>query len=681
MTALIDFVDDQTTIVTVNRRLARVLLTGHGEGAVARGKTVWRTPDVLPYAAFVRRAWRHIRDTAQTPQPALLSDAQERLTWESVIRAGAVSGAGEDEFSAGIAARQAQAAFALMNGWHLDVDDVEFGRNEDSRAFRVWVRAFVQRCADGRWIDAGRAANLLAGAGASLIDTCGKRVVFAGFEVLTPQQRALIDACGVGAEVIVHEPEGTRGDVRRYGFDDVTTELTHIARWARALLGSDSANRVGVIVPDLHLVRARVERIFEEELCPGSAMPGAANNPRPFNLSLGAPLSKVAVIGDALLALELGRERFSLEAVGRLLRSPYLRGAVSSLGDRARLDARLRDIGEVEISLDTLMARAAQSELHDCLSQLKSMMLGAGSRKPLFDWPGFFSGWLQCLGWPGDRGLDSNEFQAVEAFRGLLDEIARCGVVSAPQSFAQAHGLLRRFADEQIFQPRGQPAPIQIVGALEATGQQFSHLWICGLIDSAWPPAPDPNPFLPVTLQRRAGIPQSTPETQLVLARKRLDAWLESAPTVVLSYPLVEGDEALRASPLIASVPESPAASLETLPESGFTTRLAASVPGVEWCADHRGPPFSAAENIHAGAAVFADQAACPFRAFARHRLQATSVAAAASSLDARVRGILVHRVLFDFWSRVQSREQLLSLSDSELQERIGQSVDRAIEQ
>jgi probable DNA repair protein len=680
MAALIDFVDERTTIVTVNQRLARGLLTAYGERAMAGGRTAWRTPDVLPYAAFIRRAWGHLRAPSGA-RHALLSDAQERLTWEAVIRAGPLPAADDGGFSTGIAARQAQAAFALLNAWRLDLDHAEFGRNEDSRAFRAWARVFVQRCDDGHWIDAGRAANALADAAPSVAETCAGRIVFAGFEVLTAQHRNFMDALrAAGADVIVAEAHGARGDVERYVFDDITGELTAAAGWARATLASDAEIRIGVIVPDLHLIRDKVERIFEEALCPGRAMPGAPADPRPFNLSLGAPLSRVTVIGDALLALELGRERFALESVGRLLRSPYLRGAGKSLGERARLDARLRDIGEAEISLETLIVRAAQTELHDPLRGLQSLKAQASKCKPLAGWSRFFTEWLQCLGWPGDRGLDSDEFQAVEAFHGLLDEVARCGGVAEPQAFARAHALLRRFADEQIFQPRGLPAPVQIVGALEATGQHFDGLWVCALTDGVWPPPPDPNPFLPVTLQRRAGIPQSSPETQLALARERLDAWFRSAPRIIVSHARMEGDEPLRASPLIASLPESSPADLDAFAAAGFTAQLANSAAELERLSDAAGPAFPAGETVHAGAAVFSDQAACPFRAFAHHRLGAASVAAAASPFDARVRGILVHRVLFDFWSEIRSQQQLLALSAGDLQRRIGKAVDRAIE-
>lgn len=678
MPELVELVDQRTTVVTVNRRLARALLGAYAERAAEEGRAVWRTPDVLPFQAFISRAWNEFRDGAD-PGASLLSDSQERLFWEAVIReTGAPELDGEPVAPA--AARRARDAFALMNAWNIDPEHPDFSRNDDTRAFRAWVRAFVQRCADGHWIDAGRAANALARSGPDLARSCNPRVVFAGFEILTPQQEALRAALrDAGKEAVVHRDTRVAGTVHRFVFHDPDEELATVARWARARLDADPVGTVGIIVPDLHLVRARVERIFEEELCPGRAMPGAAGGTRPFNLSLGTPLSRVTVIGDALLALELGRDRFGLDVIGRLLRSPYIGGSGEALGPRARFDARLRDIGEAEISLETLAARASGEEIRDVLEGLLARKGGAMRRMLLAEWSGFVSAWLNALGWPGGRSLDSGEYQAVDAFRGLLDDMARCAVVSSPQTFAQACALLRRFADEQIFQPRTDPAPVQIVGALEASGQRFSRLWVCGLADGAWPPPPEPSPFLPLSLQRRAGIPQAAPETQLALARERLSAWMAAAPAVILSHADFDGDEPLRPSPLVVSFPPADPAALGDLPSSSFTARLAGARPALERLTDTHAPALSAGHGVHAGAQLFRDQAACPFRAVAHHRLGAESVAAAVSALDPRVRGNLAHRALARFWSELTGHRELMQLDAGSLGQRIESAVEDAI--
>ena len=678
--SLLELIDGDTTTITVNRRLARALLQAYGEKEAAAGRSAWRTPDVLPYAAFLRRAWQRHRAVSARPLPALLSDAQERLLWEAVIREQAMRDGTGGTFSESAAARQAQQAFALLNTWALDLQSPVFGRNEDTRAFRSWARAFIQRSADARWIDASRAVSALLDADAFADGARPERIILAGFDMLTPQQQGVLAASrAAGVDVVRPPAPSAHGDVTRYAFADFDAELTAVARWARGCLDGGQAGTIGVIVPDLHLLRGAVERIFEAQLCPGSAVPGAVTAQRPFNVSLGAPLSRITVVGEALLALELGRRRVALETVGRLLRSPYLGGGDQTLGQRARLDARLRDIGEAEISLETLCTRAARSDLGEALRSLLALRADAPARQAPGAWSGFFSDWLRCLGWPGVRPLDSHEYQAVDAFHALLDELARCGGVASSQTFAQALSLLSRFADEHIFQPRREPAPIQIVGSLEAAEQEFSHLWVCGLRDGVWPPAASPHPFLPTDLQRDAGIPQAAPETQLALARARLSAWLGAAPAVVLSHAEFDGDEALRASPMLAEFPSAEPADLAIFEDADYTRQLADSGAVAEQLTDPRGPRFGAGGTTSAGVAVLKDQAACPMRAFACHRLGASAVKAAVSSLDPRVRGNLVHRVLSDLWSDINGHGQLSGMPAAELRERIEAAVDAAL--
>ena len=81
-------------------------------------------------------------------------------------------------------------------------------------------------------------------------------------------------------------------------------------------------------------------------------------------------------------------------------------------------------------------------------------------------------------------------------------------------------------------------------------------MWIAGLHAGVWPEAPRPNPFLPLALQRAAGMPHSSPERELSYARRITARLLDSAPEVVCSYPLFSGEEKLWVSPLIEALPE-----------------------------------------------------------------------------------------------------------------------------
>lgn len=683
MHALLELLDDDTTLITVNRRLARALTDAYAERRIAAGERVWRTPDVIPFSAWVERSFRSSSEHANKADPLLLRPAQERMLWEQVIRQHAPPGDEQEvPLAAAAAARRAQDAHALVNAWNISLEAPEFGFSAESRAFRAWARAFDAQCRDAGWIDPVRAADALADHARLASSSRRRRAVFAGFDTLTPQLQAIRSALvRCGTEIADAAPRQRKGRLSYRAFDDPVCELRAAALWARRGSSEAPRSRIGIVVPELHRMRPTVERIFDELLSPGAVAPGRIAGARPFNLSYGEPLSRSTVIGDALIALKLAGGRVELAEAGRLLRSPYIAGGISGAGARARVDADMRDAGEPEVSLDRLAVRSARdpglsASLRDLLIQRSRVR----HRQPLRSWSAFFSGWLSRLGWPGERSLDSMEFQAQEAFRGLLDELAGMGAVTEPMGLDRALSLLVALADEHLFQPRSTAVPVQILGVLETAGLHFDRLWVSGLHDGIWPPAPEPDPLVPVSLQRRARVPAASPEGQLVLANRRLEGWLQAADRVLLSYPRYERDEPLRASPLTGGTEFEHEPADDELRPVEFSRHLNREAVVLEVVHDERAPRLAETRITRGGAAVLRDQAACPFRAFARWRLDAKGVPVAASPLDARIRGNLVHAVLNDLWSGLRTQATLNALSSEELSERVSAAVDRALE-
>lgn len=79
------------------------------------------------------------------------------------------------------------------------------------------------------------------------------------------------------------------------------------------------------------------------------------------------------------------------------------------------------------------------------------------------------------------------------------------------------------------------------------------------------------------------------------------------------------------------------------------------------------------------GNRLFKLQAACPFLAFAELRLGASSLGKIQIGLNARVRGILLHRVMEMIWAGLGSSVALAALSDSELHVLAGDRINEAI--
>jgi probable DNA repair protein len=285
---------------------------------------------------------------------------------------------------------------------------------------------------------------------------------------------------------------------------------------------------------------------------------------------------------------------------------------------------------------------------------------------------------LAAMGWPGERALDSEEFQTVEAWRGLLTGLAHLDLVHGAVGFDSVRAMVRRLATQRLFQPQSPPVPVQVLGVLESAGLEFDHLWVMGLHAEAWPRAAHPNPLLPIELQRRLGIPGGCPEWELGFAQRMREGWRRAAPRVLFSYPQAEDDRALLPSPLLAGLPRTP----DPLDGAGAAPGLREVVRAacrLEEIEDIQGQALPAGVAFSGGARLIQDQAACPFRAFAVHRLGARSLEQAHEGLDARERGNLLHGALAALWEGLHDSDTLLSSEDAGLRERAAQAVEHAL--
>ncbi len=670
-----------TTTLTVNQRLARSLRMAHDAAQMASGREVWESADILPVGAWVQRCWNTLLDSGDEPLPVLLSRPQESVLWETCIREHLRHEPAERQLlQIGAAARRAGTANEQLRAWRVALDDIAFDLNEDTRVFAAWSRLFERHCAEHGFIDSARATEHIVERIRGGRLTTPAQVVMAGFGELDPRQVALLDALR-DRGVAVTRLESTRGQAAgvRVGFADAPAELEAAARFARAVLEDGGAGPIGIVVPDLERRRAEVERVFDDILRPGALSAPCADGRRPFNISLGVPFTEFLVVRHALLGLMLNDTPMEFAALSELLRSPYLGLAEQELCQRGRLDAALRTDGELELSLRRLIRvvdRGPQRGwgthfntpgLQSCLNALLELTRAQPRRQRLGAWSGVFAACLNTLGWPGERALDSSTYQAIERFHALLGELATLDVMSGELSYADALARLRRLAAESVFQPRSEPAPVQILGVLESEGLEFSHLWVCGLEDQRWPQAPRPNPFIPLTLQRKLGMPHASAEWELAAARRATGMWLHSADMVVMSYPLNEGDEALRASPLLEELLEVTA---EDLPRSHVCTyadQLRRSDTQREALVDDTGPAVVNGASTRGGTRLFKDQAACPFRAFVTHRLGAGALDEPAPGLDARARGNVVHRLLELLWLELKSQARLNELGEDDL--------------
>jgi ATP-dependent helicase/nuclease subunit B len=670
------------TVITANNRLSRLLLRRHAALMRGEGQTAWEAPDILPWGAWLRRCWEALLMqgvSGDSPAPGMLLARDQAIAlWEQLI---ADSPPGRELLRIPAAARQAREAYQLRLAWRMDAprDSATCGR--DAGAFLDWSAHYEERCRREGWIDEAHLPDLIA-ARVATGQLALPPLCLAGFDEFTPQQQALIGTIeAAGVPVTIAAPRTTAGRLVRVSLEDAAGEILAAAQWARALLESRADARIGVVVPDLGERREQVARIFDDVLRPGAVLHAHSSDAPLFNLSAGAALAYCPVVHDALLALDLAGGEVTLAEAGALLRSPFISGAEQEFAARALHDVRLRDAGEIRVTIAALVTPSCPL-LAGTLTRVEAAASVLRDRRLRpSDWAEHLFGLLRLLGWPGERTLDSDEYQAVEAWRDLVAGLSALDRVQAEITFALVLAQLRRASAERMFQPERPETPIQVLGLLEAGGLAFDHLWILGLHDGAWPPAPEPNPFLPIALQRRLGMPRSSPEREYAVAQSITTRLLAAAPEVCVSHPRSEGDRDLRASPLIADIPaaEWPLPGVAGAKSYDVLIHEAGRASGgLETVDDARGPALSEAQT-RGGSQVFKMQSDCPFRAFAGLRLQAKPLAEAGIGLESMARGILLHQVLERLWRELGSRAALLDLGLAAIDALLARVVDAVI--
>src|SRR5262245_4883633 len=584
-----------TTVVTPNRRLAQSLAAEFDRRQHASGLAVWETADVLPYAAFVERLYEDALHSELADRlPLLLGPDQEQGLWEEVVR----RRAGSALLAVSETATLARETWTLAHAWDLADGLPGALAGEDAAEFAAWAREYAARTGREHFTDRAR----LAVVAAEVLEAPRVRkpalLVVYGFDVIAPQQAALLEALGArGVTVARAGPLRREARPARVACTDARAEFQLAARWARARLEANPDARIAIVVPELHRHKQRLRRALAEVLDPGRT-----RGVPPFNVSLGDPLAGRPLVAHALAALALAGHEATFDQASLVIRSPFIALAETEAQARARLDAWLRRRGGPTVTLERFAAALDEgSTLGRALRAYAEFR-----RQRLFraqspaEWARAFGDALALLGFPGERGLDSSEYQTLQKWHEVLARLATLERVAPRIGFDAALGWAGRMAADTLFQPETPEVPIQVLGVLEAAGMTFDHLWVAGLTDEAWPHTPNPNPFIPLRLQRAAGLPNATPAAALEFAQRITTGWRTGAGELVLSHPRRDGDRDLAPSPLIAQCP----AGEPAVPEYATWRDAIHRSAALERVADARAPALVAAAPIRGGAGL-----------------------------------------------------------------------------
>lgn len=652
------------------------------------GRQAWQTPPIEDWDNWLRILWQSI-SLHDESAPLLLSNLQEKQVWRRMQKNDAsllVSPDGMAQLSA--------SAYSLLCNYHAHAERNHTWLQPDAEHFQQWATAFDRECGLQQWISSSHLETQIASALETTPITLPDELLLVGFDRLTPAQETLLTELrtrGILIAFLSQEPATEQVQLLRA--DDPRDEMTTCAWWARRLIeAKDGDVRIGIIVPDAVSLRGEMERILRRILMPEADDISTNASTMPFEFSLGQPLATLPVIRAALLLLQWAATPLREEEVSWLLLSGFLTATEDEMLAAARFDATQREQRSLsmEISLAAIRealqpARWSQlANLYTHLLQMEKFLVAndfSNTEREPSRWTELAQTLLQLSGWASGGKTDTVQFQAMARWSRALDDIALLDFDQSRITYKEFLRILISHASETIFSLESTGAPVQILGALEASGQYFDALWFLGAEEGSWPLRGRMHPLLPYDVQQKLSMPHADHKDDLELSRTITTNLAASAPNIVISHAARNGDGELRPSPVIASVVSGTAwkdsahwHELLSIPEEQHTPAA------IEKLEDSSGMIPWPMEQHAGGSDVLKEQAACPFRAFATKRLHTRILNRSDWGLSASERGGILHRVLENIWSPDFGQlHSLAELQTAVRDDRLHQIVQSAI--
>lgn len=679
------------TVVAASARTARAVHLRFAEEQRSAGSTIWRTPAILDWDAWVRRLWSDFAFAAGDA-PTLLTPLQEQVLWKRALREDAALVVSADSLAA-----LAMEAWSLLSAYNAHGARRTNWDHTDAERFRHWAADFERTCSRNGWLSANQIETTLL---PHLADPAHvalpAEILLVGFDRVTPAQADFLKTLEARGVVVSHqpaEPDFETADRAWVAASDLRSEIEACAAWARDGLRTNPQARIGVVVPAIAAARGLIDRIFRRVLAPGSEDIRQAPVRLPWEFSLGQPLADVPAVRAALLLLRWTAGPLSEEESSWLMLSGFVADTDTNVRAVAHHDARLRRYAVLATERTLASYRdslAKAAALHDLRFRLNALQRGVDSHKlgTVARLPSAFVDLVPRLlehsGWPGQRDADSVQFQALQRWQRLLDEVALLDFDGTRGSWKEFLDVLDRQAQETIFAPESHDAPIQILGPFESSGQQFDGVWFLGTDDGAWPQRGRMHPLLPPGVQRQFRMPHFDPEDDWKLAQAVTTRLLHSAPRMVFSFAEHDKDAELRPSPLIAGLFAKDAEPSRV--GDGALAGGTVAETTLERVPDDSGVRAWPQEQNAGGADVLRRQAACPFQAFAAKRLRAQALDECEWGISPSEKGKLLHAVMERLFSAatpfpVRSRDDLVTAIDTKrIEEILGAHIDGAIQ-
>jgi len=691
-----------TQIITANQRLCRFLLEEYALYQKKRQQFVYHPPVILPIHAWLEKAIFSMQAESKEAF-TLLNDSQALILFENMIE--------ESEqphsvlLNAKTISKMALEAFQRSRLWKISSKTLALQADTlECKRFLKWEEKFIDYAKQHRVLEKTQAYTKLSAYYASEMTqnhpfgSASEKptLILFGFDDLAPLFR----------DIFEHHPHfnchryqanSINEQAHHRRFEQLEEEIAAMAHYAKMMTKKMPHKKIACVFPTLHEIRPQVEKIFKQIF--------SSQNFDLVNISGGEPLSSFPMIHTALHFLKSLAHPHSIELWTTLLSCPFLGQAeteffkrkklLANLGnghivylDLMQLNLLLKKQPDESFNLSFLIEQAAHFH-HQTIQKLSHE---SSCRASLAYWTHYFVKQLQLIGWPGERTLNSEEYQTEQRFLSLLEELAHLAHFLPDCSFDSALKYFECLLNETLFQVQTRSeTPIQVLGLLEASGHYFHHVWLGQCDEYTLPAAPKPNPFLPLYLQKNLNLPHASFERENQLATQLVKRLQENCIEFIISYHAVENDRLKNPSYLFNTYPEW--AISDEIQQACFAWTPTqyyehfSSENLLEDYQDFKAPPLikeREGKRLHGGSTLLKWHADCPFQSFAKSRLKIKTIPPLSFGLSPQERGKLIHLILEKIWKKWPHSEmmhQKLSVQTADFKEALETIIKSSIQE
>lgn len=424
------------SVIAASERAARAVAEDFHRARRAEGLTAWRAPAIEPWNGFVRKTWEAL---GRSDDRLVMNSAQEQALWAEIV-AGSRHGEALLEAPLQRVAKMAAEAHALLCAYapRLLKDAARSNWQQDAAAFSAWLAEFDRACVRGRLVSAARLPlELLA-----LLEqhrTERPPLLLTGFDRVQPTQAMVLGAWGSWSQV---ELGAAAKQTSFYKASDEKSEVAACALWCKQKLAANADARLLVLTQDLPARRGELERVFQR-------FTGSSGSGPQIEFSLGVPIGQVPLIRAAHLLLRWLAGSIEEPELDWLLGSGQ---AVISVAETYALTQfmralRRRGLERTHWTCNEFLRQKPGVELPAAWAirmrqAIERLEVGNRISQSPVVWADFVPELLESAGWPGERSLTSEEFQALRRWQQVLDTCASLGFTGRSFSWSEFVGAM-----------------------------------------------------------------------------------------------------------------------------------------------------------------------------------------------------------------------------------------------